>query len=729
MVRVWARPSVALASVLLVFVGASAADAVGTGAGLPAAAAAGLAAAPPPGTQVAGRPLAHTSLGTVFAEDGGTRVAVLSDDGSASSTVPGFDPASVTRGFGCGTSFVADNGSFSPVAPQGVTAGSIQWRDLSSGSIGSRVPGGGRELVGATPGGWAELDLSTLRLFKVNGQSQAETEIAPSASWGYGCDATGYAYVEPTFDGSTPSAVVHYCTWADGEGSCISLAAEPNVYDILAVSGTTVVYESLAFDNGTGQSVFELWRVTKGGSPTLVYATSDGDMTSAAISASGTAFLQEAGPTDPDPGLAGYTPLGGSATTYTAPGTFLPMVVPSSGGPLLATRGYDDGGISSLGSGGLSLVSRWWMQGNPSLVSLTPARILDTRYGTGAPSRILRNGETVPLTVTGVGGVPTTGVGTVVLNVTVTGPTGAGFVTAYPSGATRPTASNLNYVRNQTVANQVVTKVGSDGVVNLYVLTGTQLIADVTGWYPSGAAYRALIPRRILDTRYGTGAPRGVVPAGGQRDLTVLGVGAVPAAGVDSVVLNLTAVTPSADGYLTAWPTGQPRPGVSNVNFQRGQILPGLAIVKVGSSGKVSIYTHASSHIVADVVGFFPDGSDYVGLSPARIVDTRYGIGAARHVVGSGGVLTLPVAGLGGVPASGVKAVMLNVTVTGTTGSGYLTVYPSDVTRPTTSTLNYVRGDTLSNSVIARLGGDGKVRIYVKTATHVVVDVSGYFTL
>ena len=741
MARIWARSWVALASAVLAVAGATPAGAVGlgvsgpaapdsvsAGSGSPAVAHADLAAVPPSGTQVAGRPLAHTTLGTVFVEDGGVRTAVLSDDGSVSTLVPGFDPASVTKAFGCGTSFVVDNGSFSPVAASAVIAGSIQWRDLVSGSTGSRVPDAGRLLVGATPGGWAEFDLSTNRLVKVNGASQKETEIAPSASFGYGCDATGYAYVELTTDGSAPTAVVHYCTWAGGEAGCVSLAEDPAAYDILAVSEDTVVYESLAFDSGTGQSVFELWRVTQGGSPSLVYSTSDADMTSAAVSASGTAFLQEAGPTDPDPGLAGFTPLAGSATTYPSPGASLPMVVPSSGGPLLATVGFDEGGISSFGPGAPSLVSRWWMPGSPTLVSLTPARILDTRYGVGAPGGILHSGETVPLTVTGVGGVPAAGVDTVVLNVTVTGPLGGGFVTVYPSGTTRPTASNLNYVTNQTVANQVITKVGSDGVVDLYVLTGTQLIADVTGWYPDGAAYRSLAPTRILDTRTGVGAPVGVVPAGGQRDLTVLGAGGVPAAGVDSVVLNLTAVTPSGSGYLTAWPAGQPRPGVSDVDYRRGQTLPGLTIVKVGASGKVSIYTSAGSHILADVVGYFPDGSDFVGLYPSRILDTRTGTGAAKHIVASGGVLTLTVTGAGGVPASGVKAVMLNVTVTGTVGSGYLVVYPTGAVRPNASTLNYLRGDTLGNSVIAKLGADGKVLIYVKTSTNVIADVSGYFT-
>src|SRR2546421_6203916 len=81
-----------------------------------------------------------------------------------------------------------------------------------------------------------------------------------------------------------------------------------------------------------------------------------------------------------------------------------------------------------------------------SLRAVTPARLLDTRSGLGAPAGATHQ---VDLQVTGRGGIPASGVGSVALNVTVTQPAGAGFVTAYPSGTLRPTASNLDYVAGQ----------------------------------------------------------------------------------------------------------------------------------------------------------------------------------------------------------------------------------------------------------------------------------------
>ena len=94
----------------------------------------------------------------------------------------------------------------------------------------------------------------------------------------------------------------------------------------------------------------------------------------------------------------------------------------------------------------------------------------------------------VALGVDGHGGVPASGVSAVVLNVTVTQPKAAGFITVYPDGATRPLASNLNFVAGQTVPNLVVAPVGADGKVDLYNGSSgtTQLVADVSGYF-SGA--------------------------------------------------------------------------------------------------------------------------------------------------------------------------------------------------------------------------------------------------
>jgi hypothetical protein len=128
-----------------------------------------------------------------------------------------------------------------------------------------------------------------------------------------------------------------------------------------------------------------------------------------------------------------------------------------------------------------------WIGGGPAAsgnyTPVAPTRILDTRSGVGAPAAKVGSGATLDFTVAGVGGVPANATA-VVVNLTVTQPSAQTFVTAYPAGETRPTASNLNVVGGQTRPNLVVARVGAGGRVSLYNFNGdTHLVADVVGWF------------------------------------------------------------------------------------------------------------------------------------------------------------------------------------------------------------------------------------------------------
>jgi hypothetical protein len=245
---------------------------------------------------------------------------------------------------------------------------------------------------------------------------------------------------------------------------------------------------------------------------------------------------------------------------------------------------------------------------------LRPARILDTRTGLGH-SGTVGAGQAITVDVTGVGGVPNSGVAAVVINVTVTGPTKGSFLTIYPTGVSRPTASNLNFAAGQTIPNLVVAKVGSDGKIKAYNQAGsTHLIFDVVGWYGgtlpehdsvTGTLLRALRPARILDTRTGLGHS-GTVGAGQAITVDVTGVGGVPNSGVAAVVINVTVTGPTKGSFLTIYPTGVSRPTASNLNFAAGQTIPNLVVAKVGSDGKIRAYNQAgSTHLIFDVVGWF----------------------------------------------------------------------------------------------------------------------------
>jgi hypothetical protein len=374
-----------------------------------------------------------------------------------------------------------------------------------------------------------------------------------------------------------------------------------------------------------------------------------------------------------------------------------------------------------------------------------PVRILDTRTGLGVVDEHvgpLGIGQVIELDVTGVGGVPDAGVGAVVLNVTVTEAAGNGFVTVYPCGFGRPTASNVNFVRGVNAANLVTAKVGVDGRVCLFTSNQTHLVGDVSGWYADdfasvpGFFYKQLTPERIVDTRDGTGLgtrPIGPLAAGEILAITVPGVGGVPADGdVRAVTMNVTVADSTAPGYITVFPCDQVRPGVSNVNFDPANpTVANLATVRLSSTGQVCFFASTSTSLIVDVQGYFSPNNNvtFTSVTPVRVLDTRTGLGvdgSRPGRAGRGDIIQLHLSGLYGVPTD-AEAVMLNVTVTEATGPGFVTAWPCGQIRPIASFLNFVRGIDRANLTPVRIGTNGNVCLFVSEGTQVVADLSGYF--
>jgi hypothetical protein len=395
-------------------------------------------------------------------------------------------------------------------------------------------------------------------------------------------------------------------------------------------------------------------------------------------------------------GLALATCVAVLATTAAAVGVSAPVVVEAASDPL-------------------------------TLQPLVPDRVLDTRDGTGAPVGKLGAEAELSLTVIGVGGVPESGVGAVVLNVTATEPTAASFLTVYPKGETRPFASSLNFLPGQSVPNLVIAKVGADGAVNFFNQFGeTHVVADVMGYLPDGAGYTGLNPARVLDTREGTGAPAGKLGVEAELSLTVAGAGGVPDAGAGAVVLNVTITEPTAASFLTVYPKGGERPFTSSLNYVPGQTVPNLVIAKVGDDGAVNLFNQfGETHVVADVMGYFPADGELVSINPDRVADTRVD-GGVSAPLGPDGVLEVDLSD--DVP-EGTTAIVANVTITEPTAATFITAWPSDADLPFTSNLNAVPGETRPNLVIVRLSADRKVSFYNPFGnSHVIVDLVGWFS-
>lgn len=152
----------------------------------------------------------------------------------------------------------------------------------------------------------------------------------------------------------------------------------------------------------------------------------------------------------------------------------------------------------------------------------------------------------------------------------------------------------------------------------------------------------------------------------------------------------------------------------------------------IGTDGHVSIAVSGRSNVVADVFGYYRNGtggSEFTSLSPTRLLDTRTATGVrTKTLIPANHTIALQITGKAGIPA-GVKAVVLNVTVTRPTASGFLTAWADGAPMPGVSNLNWNRGATIPNQVIVPVGADGKVDLHVAgSAAAVVADVFGYYS-
>ncbi len=366
--------------------------------------------------------------------------------------------------------------------------------------------------------------------------------------------------------------------------------------------------------------------------------------------------------------------------------------------------------------------------------TVTPTRLLDTR----SSGKLVPTGGTTGVQIQGnteVPGMPSTGVNAVVLNLTATQTTGNGFLTAYADGAKRPTTSNLNWTgAKQTVSNLVTVPVAADGRVDFYTSSSAAVIADIQGYYTNdtnGLTYLTLTPDRILDTRSAVGIGSRTPITNGTINLDITGGNTVPDYGAPAVVLNLTVTDTKGAGYLEAYPEGTSAPVVSNINWTASDsTIAGLVIVPVSASGQVSIMVHGTSQVVADVLGYYSPGvggARFTSVAPSRLLDTRSAIGVGtKSLIPAGHTIALQVTGQGDVPA-GVTAVVLNITVTQTGGDGNLTAWADGNPMPGVSNLNWAKGATVPNQVIAPIGADGMVDLHVTSTTAVIADVFGYF--
>jgi len=381
-------------------------------------------------------------------------------------------------------------------------------------------------------------------------------------------------------------------------------------------------------------------------------------------------------------------------------------------------------------------------------VPVTPARIADSRTGLGLPLAKLTAGSTTDFVVTGSGGVPSTGVLAVVLNLTTTGATANGYMTVWPAGQPRPGTSGINTHAGERTANAVTVKVGAGGKASVFNSAGsTDLVVDISGYYitdasaTSGASFVPLEQERVLSTITGVGAPVGKIGAGVTLDVTLGGVAGIPSSGVSAVVMNVTAANPTADGSLKIWPKGTTVPTSTTMQPYAATNSSNQVTSALGTGGKVSILNGAGLiDLAVDVQGYYlapvagEDGARYVPLQGARVYRSNSPVTPPTAApVTNGQFQTIQVAGLGGIPANTDKiaAVVVNIKALSPTGTGRLIAYSpgEDHTPPSITSLSYTDGVNTQNVVITTTSRAGEIDVYqIGTGTtNIAVDVVGYF--
>ncbi|GIE80598.1 hypothetical protein Aph02nite_65480 [Actinoplanes philippinensis] len=443
----------------------------------------------------------------------------------------------------------------------------------------------------------------------------------------------------------------------------------------------------------------------------------------------------------------------GGATIDLAPaaGTSAGICKGDAGGPALRPRGAGfelvgvhatsgqagcltapDGATATATEARLDDIAGWVRQtvrGGTFVRLPTSAAVLDTRGSIGGAPGVKAAGATTSFQVTGVGGVPATGVTAVLLDITAVTTTAGMYLTVFPEGTTRPAAlSTLNVSANQVLSNSAVVTVPGSGRLSVYNSAGgVHIVVDVQGYYTrtgtSGGGYVPVTPTRVVDTRSGLGGGgTTTIPSGGSRTFPFTG-GVIPA-GASAAFVDLIATGATAQGWIGTYATGGANRSV--MDYVPGTTSHGVS-VRLGTDGRATFTNNSGSpiHLVMTATGYFTGapatGAGLRTLAARRLVDTR---GNAAPIAANG---TVDIAT--GLPP-GATAVVNFIVVDNTT-AGYLRAWPVGGAEPATSLSNYPPAADVARGGLAQVpvGTDGRIRVRnVSTGTtNLVVDLEAWY--
>ena len=246
------------------------------------------------------------------------------------------------------------------------------------------------------------------------------------------------------------------------------------------------------------------------------------------------------------------------------------------------------------------------------------------------------------------------------------------------------------------------------------------------GWAPAtpsapigpGDRFVPLNPSRVVNTQ---------VSAGTDVTVGLLGRGGLPTSNVDAIVANVQVDHPTRAGYLRVTPGGSTSQTAVQ-EFNAGQPMSNMVTVRLGANGTIRLHLSAgTARVYVDLTGYYQPasvngGATYHPVSTARIYGTGSPLLSATQ-----GYRAIPVLGRGGIPSSGVSAIVANIEVNGPTAGGYVRITPAGVSS-STSSQEYLPRQTISAAVTVKVGAGGAIWARLsRGSARIYVDVLGWY--
>jgi RHS repeat-associated protein len=437
-------------------------------------------------------------------------------------------------------------------------------------------------------------------------------------------------------------------------------------------------------------------------------------------------------------GDCGTPPADATTYGYDARGNRTSMTYPSG---TTATYGFDaENRMTST-----VLPTTWQDDTARQYVPVPASRIVDTTTGSGtcdgAPCARLAADDPVAVQVTGVGGVPATGVTVVVVSIIASGTTSDGWLEVNPAGDAAAGTLPLN--AGQTSAQTVTAKVAANGTITMASGVGVDVSVDVVGYFRAPSPwvpalnYWPLTPAVTAESTSGTGvcdgSPCGTLPAG-ETDIATAGRGGIPASGVNAVTVSILAQNASG-GHVRVAPNATASAG--ELAWETGSVgAAGVFTVPLNPDGTITLHTAGPTNIRVAVTGYWkiPTGNDTgLGLdlleAPTRLVDTANGTGICDNnpcdTLQSNTPVEVAATGQAGLSGE-IMAVMVSVTATDPTGTGVLGVGTTEADLGG-GIVVFDPAQHASTTMIIPLTDTGTFTIGSWTQTDVAVDVIGVF--